>query len=514
MKFLPITWYDCLPVVDAKSTRCCFLLIMCIVLVDEDEDPKEDEFEEEEDPQEEEYDIEVDIEEDENEPELTYPYEEVDPLNPSPSASELEPEDVNEVESPIESEDETVLASVHEVGESSTAPFLREDSDGLLPGLMRREIKSLFVRAHEFFQEMICRGFMFEERPNEAINVPIEDAKSPSSEPVDAAIAAERARQANVRNDASGSGPVRGQDTAPAIRECTFVGFMKCNPTSSWVKGAVKIAKDGLRKTESVSRSGWQGQEGSAVGFSLRLIELGASQICVCNGSHSRSAGCTGMLEMRGVGCNSPRPPMVCVSQSRPSVGVGVGVGTEGVVTVGAGGSLGTCKGYPRRGPMLVFTDATTGGGGGVFESASVGQADGVVLERAVGVGLEVLSGAAALHLLDMLVSLAPLLDVGSPYSSLPPIISTGDNAPCFHPLSNAGGGVSETVVVVSAGVRGVVEDFGAGWLLHVGVGVEYDGVCGRRGTSRCGLWFWRSGGAVGWWEWVCWCGGVVWMME
>ncbi|GJU46144.1 zf-CCHC domain-containing protein [Tanacetum coccineum] len=35
--------------------------------------------------------------------------------------------------------------------------------------------------------------------------------------------------QANVRNDASGSGPVRGQDTAPAIRECTFVGFMKCN---------------------------------------------------------------------------------------------------------------------------------------------------------------------------------------------------------------------------------------------------------------------------------------------
>ncbi|GKA66691.1 hypothetical protein Tco_0766499, partial [Tanacetum coccineum] len=49
-------------------------------------------------------------------------------------------------------------------------------------------------------------------------------------ESVDAAIAAERARQANVRNDASGSGPVRGQDTAPAVRECTFTGFMKCNP--------------------------------------------------------------------------------------------------------------------------------------------------------------------------------------------------------------------------------------------------------------------------------------------
>ncbi|GJT45165.1 hypothetical protein Tco_0953880 [Tanacetum coccineum] len=85
------------------------------VLVDKDEDPEEDEFKEEEDPQEED-DIEVDIEEDENEPELRYPYEEVDPLNPLPPASESEPEDVI------------------------------EDSDGLFPGLMRRDINSLFGR--------------------------------------------------------------------------------------------------------------------------------------------------------------------------------------------------------------------------------------------------------------------------------------------------------------------------------------------------------------------------------
>ncbi|GJU34733.1 hypothetical protein Tco_1183087 [Tanacetum coccineum] len=253
------------------------------VLVDEDEDPKEDEFKEEEDPQEED-DMEVDIEEDENEPELTYPYEEVDPLNPSSPASESEPEDVIEVENPIKHEDDTVPASVYKVGKSSTAPFLREDSDGLLPGLIRRDINSLFgrmaslsrrlcgretahalvekkgkakdeyygklildlgnevrssveqgttameklvdklgnaedkveckklkkelekarfsniflrmqnerverdlywtrVRAHEFYQEMIHRGFVFEERPNEAINFSIEDEKSPSSEP-------------------------------------------------------------------------------------------------------------------------------------------------------------------------------------------------------------------------------------------------------------------------------------------------------------------------------------------
>ncbi|GKF74610.1 hypothetical protein Tco_0220942, partial [Tanacetum coccineum] len=88
----------------------------------------------------------IDIEEVENETELTYHYEEVDPLNPMPPASESEPDDEIEVEDAIESEDETVPASVHEIGESCTAPFLHEDNDGLLPGLMRRDINSLFGR--------------------------------------------------------------------------------------------------------------------------------------------------------------------------------------------------------------------------------------------------------------------------------------------------------------------------------------------------------------------------------
>nr|GEY24465.1 putative reverse transcriptase domain-containing protein [Tanacetum cinerariifolium] len=50
-------------------------------------------------------------------------------------------------------------------------------------------------------------------------------------ESVDAAIAAKRARHTNIGNGARGSGPVRGQDAAHAVRECTFAGFMKCNPT-------------------------------------------------------------------------------------------------------------------------------------------------------------------------------------------------------------------------------------------------------------------------------------------
>ncbi|GJU81628.1 hypothetical protein Tco_1283993 [Tanacetum coccineum] len=112
-------------------------------------------------------------------------------------------------------------------------------------------------------EQHIPSGFVFEERPNEAIDVSIEDEKSPLSEPqgsppddsrksVDTAFAAERARQANVRNDASGSRPVRGRYTAPVVHECTFAGFMKCNlATFRGVKGAIKLRR-WFKKTESV----------------------------------------------------------------------------------------------------------------------------------------------------------------------------------------------------------------------------------------------------------------------
>ncbi|GJR59023.1 hypothetical protein Tco_1501185 [Tanacetum coccineum] len=47
---------------------------------------------------------------------------------------------------------------------------------------VKRDLYWTRVRAHEFYQEMIHRGFVFEERPNEAIDVLIEDKKSPLSE--------------------------------------------------------------------------------------------------------------------------------------------------------------------------------------------------------------------------------------------------------------------------------------------------------------------------------------------
>nr|GEU98350.1 putative reverse transcriptase domain-containing protein [Tanacetum cinerariifolium] len=263
------------------------------VLVDEDEDPKEEEFEEEEEPHEEEDDMEVDFEEDENEPKFTYPYEE-----PLPLASDSEPENVIEVEDMIKSEDETVPASdinslfgrmdsllrrlcgremahalVEKKGKEKDAYYGKlildlgnevrssvEQGTAAMEKLNERVERDLYwtrVRAHEFYREMTRKGFVFKERPNEAIDVLIEDEKSPSSEPqgsprdsktvppksapltkaairqmikegVDAAIAAKQARHANARNDARGSGLVRGQDAAPAVRECTIAGFMKC----------------------------------------------------------------------------------------------------------------------------------------------------------------------------------------------------------------------------------------------------------------------------------------------
>nr|GEU90211.1 putative reverse transcriptase domain-containing protein [Tanacetum cinerariifolium] len=252
--------------------------------------------------------------EDENELELTYPYEEVDPLNPSPPASESEPEDVTEPENPNEHEDKTVPASVYEVGESSTASIPSKDGDSLLPEFIRRDMDSFFGRTASISRRLCGRetahalvekkgkvndtycGKLILDLGNEVrssveqgmtameklieklgnaedkaeckkLKKELEEARimplkfTPLTqaairrmikENVDAAITAEQARQANVRNDISRSKPVRGQDTAPAIRECTFARFMKCNPTVFYGnEGAVELRR-WFKKSESI----------------------------------------------------------------------------------------------------------------------------------------------------------------------------------------------------------------------------------------------------------------------
>ncbi|GKE02347.1 hypothetical protein Tco_1390330 [Tanacetum coccineum] len=263
---IPLDHVDDVPVVEPNQ-HDDVPVIPEPVLVDEEEDSEEEEFEEEED------DKEVNIEEDDNEPELTYPYEEVDPLNPLPPASESDPQDMIEVEDTVESKDETVPANVYEVGESSTAPFLREDSDGLLSGLMWRDINSPFVRSSveegtATMENLVRKLGNAEEKAEckklkkeleEARIMPLKSTPLTQAvvhriikESVDADIDVVQERHLNAGNDARGSGPVRGQDSAPIVREYTFTGFMKCNPTIFYgTEGAVELRR-WFKKTKSV----------------------------------------------------------------------------------------------------------------------------------------------------------------------------------------------------------------------------------------------------------------------
>ncbi|GJX56461.1 putative reverse transcriptase domain-containing protein [Tanacetum coccineum] len=243
---------------------------------------KEDDVEEEEEPQEEEDDMEVDIEEDENEPELTYPYEEVDPFNTPPPASESESEDVIEIENTIEHEDETVPASVHEMTSLSRRLCGRETVHALVEKKgkakdeyygklildLGNEVRSSVEQGTTTKEKLVEKLGNAEEKAEcKRLKKELEEARimPPKSAPltqaairrmikesVDAAIVAERARHANAGNDARGSGPVRGQDAVPVVRECTFAGFMKCNPTVfHGTEGAVELQR-WFEKTESV----------------------------------------------------------------------------------------------------------------------------------------------------------------------------------------------------------------------------------------------------------------------
>ncbi|GJS80639.1 putative reverse transcriptase domain-containing protein [Tanacetum coccineum] len=277
--------------------QCVIILVYDGIPTDlVDDVPVEDEFMEEEDPQEEDMIIGIFIH-CWKIPEVDGVREEVDPLNPPPPASESEPDDEIEIENPIEHEDETVPVSVYETahalvekkGEAKDRFYGKlildlgnevcssvEQGTAAMEKLVEKlenvEEKAECEKLKKELEEARL-SITFLQRPMKAIKVPIEDEKSPLSEPqgspqiIDVAIAAERERQAKVRNDASGSGPVRGQDTAPAVRECTFAGFMKCNPTVFCrIEGVVELQR-WFEKTESV-------KEYDIVAYTQRFNEL------------------------------------------------------------------------------------------------------------------------------------------------------------------------------------------------------------------------------------------------
>ncbi|GJS82615.1 putative reverse transcriptase domain-containing protein [Tanacetum coccineum] len=92
---------------------------------------------------------------------------------------------------------------------------------------------------------------------------------------VNEALAADRARRVN----ASGAGG-SGQGGAPATRECTFVGFMKCNLTVFMVLKKLSNGEDGLRKLrwclESVNV-----QKARKVLPSKRILKDGSFGMCI-----------------------------------------------------------------------------------------------------------------------------------------------------------------------------------------------------------------------------------------
>ncbi|GJS43329.1 putative reverse transcriptase domain-containing protein [Tanacetum coccineum] len=72
------------------------------------------------------------------------------------------------------------------------------------------------------------------------------------TERVNAAVEAERERQVNARGQGGNANEAGGQGGAPAARECTFLGFMKCNPTVfHGHEGAVELSR-WFEKTEMV----------------------------------------------------------------------------------------------------------------------------------------------------------------------------------------------------------------------------------------------------------------------
>nr|GEY41111.1 hypothetical protein [Tanacetum cinerariifolium] len=212
-------------------------VVLELVLVDEDEDPEEDEFEEEEDPQEEEDDIEVDIEEDENEPKLTYPYEEMDPFNPSSHAFVSKPKDAIEVENLIEHEDETIPANVYETAFLSRRLCGRETVHALVEkkGKAKDEFygKLILDLGNEVHSSVEQGTVAMEKLVEKLGNAEDKVDSAPLTQAaihrmikdnVDAAIAAERARKAN-NNQRQGN--ARAMVTAPTdgrlhLCECCF----------------------------------------------------------------------------------------------------------------------------------------------------------------------------------------------------------------------------------------------------------------------------------------------------
>ncbi|GJU78773.1 hypothetical protein Tco_1275843 [Tanacetum coccineum] len=246
---IPSDHVDDLPIVEPIKNPIQFLALAIPepALVDENEEPEEEEeFEdeeefEEENPQEKEYDMEVDIEEEENKPELIFPYVKAGPLNPLPPAFDSENEDVIEVEDTVDPKDETVPASVYEVGESSTASFHEEDSDVCGREMAHALVKKKGKAKDKYYGKLIL------DLGNEVRSSMEEGMVTMENLVRKLGNAEEKAECKELKKELEES---RDQVTAPVVQEFTFAGFMKCNPDNfRGTEGPVELRR-WFEKTE------------------------------------------------------------------------------------------------------------------------------------------------------------------------------------------------------------------------------------------------------------------------
>ncbi|GJQ99438.1 hypothetical protein Tco_0522423 [Tanacetum coccineum] len=192
---------------------------------EEEEDPKMEEEEEE---------MDVDADEERYGPEWILPYEGADPFNPLPpgSDSEYKIEEAAPMPSPP-------IPADHEpeiwIGSSYSAAAGRDPEDLTLSHI-RSDLNALHRRVRQIEEDDVRaennRLRMMLDCSEDCIRATRRDLDRVTwhHRHLSAALEVEQARQVHVGGQGGNANGSGGQGEAPAVRECTFAGFMKCNP--------------------------------------------------------------------------------------------------------------------------------------------------------------------------------------------------------------------------------------------------------------------------------------------
>ncbi|GJZ95199.1 putative reverse transcriptase domain-containing protein [Tanacetum coccineum] len=168
---------------------------------------------------------------------------------------DIESEDVVEVEDMVEPEDETVPNSVHEKGKAKEKYY-----DKLILDL-GNEVRSSVEEGATALESLVGKFGNAEERT---------ECKKLRKELEDTRLSNTLLRD-DSRVNANGAGR-SGQGGAPAAQECTFVGFIKCNPIVFYgIEGAVELRRwfEKIEMVFGISECG----EGKKLKFAVATLQ-------------------------------------------------------------------------------------------------------------------------------------------------------------------------------------------------------------------------------------------------